>query len=132
MMKDAWYSLSKTSELIIEAWLSVLRHDKALVTPVRLVTVLKEFRESLESSSATAPALQCEVGDWNHSRHTQREKVVQMLLHYFGGCRRFMVQTWRNSLTDLDLCFFTDGGGDGRHCICLCQAEVLWTEKTKH
>lgn len=56
-MMYAWYSMTETSELIMEAWLSVLCHDKALVAPVRLVALLKEFRGSLESGSATTPAL---------------------------------------------------------------------------
>ena len=93
VMKDARHSVSKTSELVMEASLSVLCRDKALVTPVRLVTLLEEFRGSLESSSATALALRCEVGNWNHSRlvdtHTKLDGCFCVILEAATGlqCR---------------------------------------------
>lgn len=101
------------------AWLPVLPRDRALVAPVRPETVLRECRGSPEAGSATAPALPCEVGDWNHSRlgDTHTQEVVLMVLHYLGGCPRLTEQTWRNSVTGLGLSVFTESSDGDRHCV---------------
>lgn len=59
--------MNETSELIMVARLSVPHHDKGPVALVRLVTI-EGVQGGLEYSAATASALQCEVGNWKHSK----------------------------------------------------------------